>query len=524
MVAAAANTSITNDNGNGTASGTPQQQPASQSHTPQIPQAMPRMTPLQQQVQMQQHQQQQQPFNGHSRTNSAVSAGQAQPGHGHGGPPSAIFSTQQSNLLKYQIAVFKKFIQNQPVTPDLVQVINYTYAQIQRQQQQQQQLNGQAPNQQQQPGQGQGAAAQTQQQLQQRMMAQRQAQLQQQQQQQLQLQKLKQQQQLQLQQQQQKQQQAELEKRKQAAAAQAAAAQQAQAQAAQAQAQAQAQAAQAQAQAQARAQAAAARRSKKSTPIPPGMMGGSPLQHPIGPGGLPLQLPNQQLAPGVMPTNPQLQQQQYPPKQLQPRIPKGLPPHPPLPLAEMAEKLPDVDVLSSENPMDVVDTYSVHKLPKDIPFDYFNTTKSKIITPSVYPKPLDLEQAKNIKMLVDQLELDAELADLKKLSDETKDIEYLLEFEALTLLPYQKAVKGHVLGSIYHQTLLLTNHLPNFSAKIRAVNLNDASISHALYTQQKVMAVQSQREKVVERQNNLLSASNDYKKFMNNRRINFESQ
>ncbi|GME86010.1 unnamed protein product [Ambrosiozyma monospora] len=171
--------------------------------------------------------------------------------------------------------------------------------------------------------------------------------------------------------------------------------------------------------------------------------------------------------------------------------------------------------------MDVVDTYSVHKLPKDIPFDYFNTTKSKIITPSVYPKPLDLEQAKNIKMLVDQLELDAELADLKKLSDETKDIEYLLEFEALTLLPYQKAVKGHVLGSIYHQTLLLTNHLPNFSAKIRAVNLNDASISHALYTQQKVMAVQSQREKVVERQNNLLSASNDYKKFMNNRRIKY---
>ncbi|ODV84268.1 hypothetical protein CANARDRAFT_179611, partial [[Candida] arabinofermentans NRRL YB-2248] len=378
-----------------------------------------------------QSQQTQRPFSGVHQNQGQIS----QPEQQHEsvptaqGQPSNVFSPQQSQLLKYQIAAFKKFIQNQPVTGDIANVINISFQQFSRHQHLQQQFGGVQNDT--------NGAVQGQQ--------------------------------------------------------------------------------------------------------IPGPLGNGPTRQPSSgltttPGvpasgkmktqdlmiGIPgQQLPSQMMQHHIgMPTsNPN------PTKAMKQEVPRltfarSLPPHPPIPLSEATAKYPDTqNIISSQDPLCVVDSYSNVDIP-DVSFDFFNSPKSTIITPSLYPKPFDIVGAKNTKELIQALRVDQELNELAQLKE--KNPSYIVDYEALKLLPFQKAVRGHVLGCVYHQNMLLNNHLPNFSAKSRTINANDASVTHALYTQQRSMTMLSKKNKIIERQTMILNASNDYKKLVTSRKDKYQ--
>ncbi|KAG7835137.1 hypothetical protein KL943_002452 [Ogataea angusta] len=345
--------------------------------------------------------------------------------------PSNIFSPPQSQLLKYQIAAFKKFIQNQPIEPELANVINISFQQYSRQfgdpnasivsqnnsflkqQQHKQKLQKEPAKQPLQPMQPMQSRKTPQMPHPQPMLNN---------------------QHMMMSQQQQHQQQ------------------------------------------------------PNQTPVPPAQ------QFPVPP-----------------------QQTMLKQEPLKQQTAKMLPPHPPLPLDKMTEKYPDVsNIIPIHDPQLVVDSYSLPEVAEVLPYEYLGDAKSRVIIPSLCPKPLDVVKAAEIKKLVDQLRLEQELDQLKKLKEE--DVSYTFEYTLMSLLPYQKAVRGHVVSTVFHQNSLLTNHLPNFSARARSINTHDASVAHALYNQQRTVTALSQKTKIQERQANILSVSDDFKKYLSTRK------
>ncbi|KAH3665671.1 hypothetical protein OGAPHI_003859 [Ogataea philodendri] len=377
-------------------------------------------TPMQQQPQPQQQQQQQQQQQP-PQPNKPGSFG-----------PSQIFSPPHSQLLKYQIAAFKKFIQNQPIEPELANVINISFQQYNRQVGEPNasldHQNGAffKQQQQQQPQQKQHLKKDPFVPVQKPQIPQMQ--------------------------------------------------------------------------------------SAKASPMQPNqqLMAGQPVMMNQQPQA---RTPSAQPQQFHMPPQPPVIKQE-PPKQ---PPAKGLPPHAPAPLEEMTKKYPDVsNIITTVDPQVMVDSFSLPRELPPVPFEFLDNPKSKIITPSLYPKPLDIVQAAETEKLVNQLHFQQELDELEKLKDEDED--YILEYTLMTLLPYQKAVRGHVVSTVFHQNSLLTNHLPNFSARVRGVNTHDASITHALYNQQKTMTALSKRNMLEERQANILSVSDDYKKYLSSRK------
>lgn len=199
---------------------------------------------------------------------------------------------------------------------------------------------------------------------------------------------------------------------------------------------------------------------------------------------------------------------------------RTLPPHPPVVLEKLDAKYPNTRKDNIQNPLAKVDTFVVPQLKASIPYEFFNMPKSKVFTPSVYPKPLDIEGANELKKLHENLLIEDELQQLEQLAK--LDASFKYEHESFKLLPYQKALRGYVLSGIFHQNMLLINHLPNFSAKIRGVSIEDAAIVNALYLEQKNVAIEKQKTEVIERQASLLSASNVQKRVLLDKKLTYQ--
>ena len=199
---------------------------------------------------------------------------------------------------------------------------------------------------------------------------------------------------------------------------------------------------------------------------------------------------------------------------------RTLPPHPPVVLEKLDSKYPNTKKENIQNPLAKVDSFVVPQLKASIPYEFFSMPKSKVFTPSVYPKPLDIESANKLKKLHENLLIEYELEQLEHLSK--LDASFKYEYESFKLLPYQKALRGYVLSGIFHQNMLLINHLPNFSAKIRNVSVEDAAIVNALYLEQKHMAIEKQKNEVIERQTSFLNASNDQKRLLLDKKSRYQ--
>ncbi|GMF99888.1 unnamed protein product [[Candida] boidinii] len=238
----------------------------------------------------------------------------------------------------------------------------------------------------------------------------------------------------------------------------------------------------------------------------------------------------QQQPPQVQQVPPQIRQQkptpapvvrpQKPVEAPKPKIPVPLPPHPPVQLSKLTNKYPKCEnIIPTTDPNFMVDSFVTIPAPKSKNYEDIDEPNSRVIYPSIHPKPLDIKAARDNLDLIKQLKIHQEFEYLKGIKD--KDIDSFIEFESLNLLSYQQAVKGHILGYVYHQNTLLTNTHPNFLARTRKVNMNDATVSDSLYNEQKVLEMHEKLTRIAERQNAIISASNESLNFRSSRKEKF---
>lgn len=136
-----------------------------------------------------------------------------------------------------------------------------------------------------------------------------------------------------------------------------------------------------------------------------------------------------------------------------------------------------------------VESYTKPQQQKEVPYELFYHPKSRNILPGVFPEGLDLYGASQVRETTIQLEIDAAIEEFKKKLDQTDDVDSkqvddLVDYYALELLPLQKSIRGHILSFNYFKNSLLTNTHPNFLARIRKVTLADSQATSALYEQQ----------------------------------------
>ncbi|ONH66121.1 Transcription regulatory protein SNF2 [Cyberlindnera fabianii] len=162
----------------------------------------------------------------------------------------------------------------------------------------------------------------------------------------------------------------------------------------------------------------------------------------------------------------------------------------PVPIEKFKELHPDITTIVPINdPKLQVESYTMPKQQSGVPYEILSHPKSRVIVPGVFPPGLDLPRAADLREATIQLEIDATLEEfsfkLQGIEDpENKDLDDLIDYYALKLLPLQKAMRGHVASFNYFKNSLLTNTHPNFLAKIRKINLMDASTTTHLHTQQ----------------------------------------
>ena len=200
--------------------------------------------------------------------------------------------------------------------------------------------------------------------------------------------------------------------------------------------------------------------------------------------------------------------------------PRTLPPHPPILADKFDPKYNNVKRENTQDPNAIVDTFVIPQLKSNILYEFLNLPKSKIFTPSIYPNPLDVKTAVELKSLHENLLIQYELDNLEKLAK--IDESFKIDFEAFKLLPLQKALRGYILSCVHHQDMLLINHLPNFSAKARIIGMNDASLVTALYDEQKKIESEKKIHQVIERQANLLTASSDHMKILSEKKSKYQ--
>jgi len=183
----------------------------------------------------------------------------------------------------------------------------------------------------------------------------------------------------------------------------------------------------------------------------------------------------------------------------------------------LTEHFPAVkNVVATQNPLEYVDSYTIPEMAGEVPFEYLEDAKSKVITPSVLPRPIDVGAARQTELLAGALLYDA----MVKKEKERTNAESM-ETELADLLPLQTATRGYVLACVFHQNLLLTNHLPNFSAKTRGVSLADASVVAALDEEQARNARQARWRRVADRRRHLLDVTAGHRTVLAGRRARY---
>jgi ATP-dependent helicase STH1/SNF2 len=196
----------------------------------------------------------------------------------------------------------------------------------------------------------------------------------------------------------------------------------------------------------------------------------------------------------------------------------------PIPLDKLKAEHPEITtILPINDPRLQVESYTKPVQQKEVPYELLYHPKSRVIIPGVFPEGLDLSGAVQIREASVQLEIDAALEDFQNRlaetdQDDPAQLDNLIDYYSLKLLPLQKAIRGHVLSFNYFKNSLLTNTHPNFLARIRKVNLTDAQATTALHEQQLSMKKRIEHKKKFDQVEKLTADSSSIIKKRNDKR------
>lgn len=125
------------------------------------------------------------------------------------------------------------------------------------------------------------------------------------------------------------------------------------------------------------------------------------------------------------------------------------------------------------------------------------------IIPSLLPTGLDPRSAMEIYQTLIALDLDTSLdyclqqllqnPDTNSNSDSKTRENLILDYNAMQLLPLQKAIRGYVLSFEWYQSTLLTNIHPNFLSKNRSLNIQDALLTRELFRARELQRYKKQQ-------------------------------
>ncbi|ODV98494.1 hypothetical protein PACTADRAFT_48244 [Pachysolen tannophilus NRRL Y-2460] len=181
-------------------------------------------------------------------------------------------------------------------------------------------------------------------------------------------------------------------------------------------------------------------------------------------------------------------------------------PEPPVKIHNLSKTFPIVkSIIPIHDPTIQVDAFSVPIPPAAVDYDLFNNRSSRIIIPGVFPEGIDANGAAEMRDLVINLQIDEAMQKLSILKE--KDIQASIDYEALSLLPLQRAMRGQLVGFMRYQNSLLTNSHPNFLAKAKSITINDILVTKNLYEQQKKLAAKIEQTKKIEKLNKLTESS-----------------
>lgn len=189
-----------------------------------------------------------------------------------------------------------------------------------------------------------------------------------------------------------------------------------------------------------------------------------------------------------------------PPKQLAPLL-----------ISKYKKQNKDIDKFVEVHSTDImVDCFSYPETASRVNYtDLFNDQLH--ITPSLLSTGLDPRSAMETYQTLIALDLDTSLDFylqqlLSNHFDEEARNQLILEFNALQLLPLQKAVRGHVLSFEWYQSSLLTNVHPNFLSKNRNLNLQDALMTQELFKSREIQQFEKQKKKRSTKLNSILQS------------------
>ena len=131
------------------------------------------------------------------------------------------------------------------------------------------------------------------------------------------------------------------------------------------------------------------------------------------------------------------------------------------------------------------------------------------ITPSLLPVGLDPRSAMETYQTLIALDLDTSLdfclQQLLESDSQVKDKgELIMDYNAMQLLPLQKAIRGYVLSFEWYQSTLLTNIHPNFLSKNRGLNIQDALLTRELFKSRELQQYEKQQLEKSSKLNSIL--------------------
>lgn len=175
----------------------------------------------------------------------------------------------------------------------------------------------------------------------------------------------------------------------------------------------------------------------------------------------------------------------------------------PLPLEKLTNEHSEItSIIPINDPKLTVDSYTKPLAQKEVPYELSYNSKSRVLIPGVMPPGVDIEGASHIREALVQFNIHEALEQFRQQFQDVdmeepngKISDDLIDYLSLELLPYQKAIRGHILSFEYYKKSLLSNSHPNFLAKIRKVNLHDVNSTKILYEQQESLKLSNERKR-----------------------------
>ncbi|CDO92424.1 unnamed protein product [Kluyveromyces dobzhanskii CBS 2104] len=193
---------------------------------------------------------------------------------------------------------------------------------------------------------------------------------------------------------------------------------------------------------------------------------------------------------------------------------------PPVLLSTYKKQHQDIEkIIDVNSPHIMVDCFSYpeHGLssskPETTSINYIDLLNQQnlYITPSLLPVGLDPRSAMETYQTHIALDLDTsldfclqQLLDSEIEAKEKKDL--IMDYNAMQLLPLQKAVRGYLLSFEWYQSTLLTNIHPNFLSKNRSLNLQDALLTRDLFKLRELQQFEKQQLERSSKLNSILGS------------------